>query len=171
MTTASGTDWGLGVEARARAILSAGAHAEAYYREAIRLCDRGGLLPDMARAHLLYGEWLRRQRRRVDARIELRRAHDLFEEMGMAAFADRARRELAATGERAQRRSEPEAARQLTAQEAQIARMARDGLSNQEIGSRLFISARTVKYHLAKVFSKLGIKSRSQLQVVLDVTE
>jgi DNA-binding CsgD family transcriptional regulator len=167
MTTASGTDWGLGVEARSRALLSAGADAEAFYRDAIRLCDRGRLLPDMARAHLLYGEWLRRQRRRVDARSELRRAYDLFDEMGMAAFADRARRELAATGERTQRRSEPEAARQLTAQEAQIARMARDGLSNQEIGSRLFISARTVKYHLAKVFSKLDVTSRSQLPTVL----
>ncbi|MFN3004254.1 ATP-binding protein [Mycolicibacterium wolinskyi] len=167
MTTPSATDWGLGVEARSRALLSEGDTAELLYREAIERCRRAGLRPDLARSHLLYGEWLRRQRRRVDARLELRCAHELFEEMGMTAFAERARGELAATGEKARRRAAPDTAGELTAQEAQIARLAREGLSNPEIGARLFISARTVQYHLAKVFAKLAIRSRSQLDDAL----
>ncbi|MDF2582117.1 MAG: regulatory protein LuxR [Mycobacterium sp.] len=166
MTTPSGTDWGLAVEARSRALLSDGAVAEVLYRDAVRLSERAGLRPDLARSHLLYGEWLRRQRRRIDARAQLRHALDLFDDLGMSAFAERARRELAATGEKARRRKLP-ASTELTAQEAQIARLAREGLSNPEIGARLFISARTVQYHLAKVFTKLGIRSRSQLDAAL----
>jgi len=122
---------------------------------------------DLARAHLLYGEWLRRERRRTDARAQLRIAHDMLESMGMEAFADRARRELHATGETARKRTIDTGAVQLTAQEAQIARMARDGLSNPEIGVRMFISARTVQYHLHKVFTKLGISSRRNLRDAL----
>jgi DNA-binding CsgD family transcriptional regulator len=121
---------------------------------------------DLARAHLLYGEWLRRQRRRCDAREQLRTAHGMLEEMGAEAFAERARRELRATGETARKRT-VETRSELTVQEAQIARLARDGLSNPEIGTRLFISAHTVQYHLRKVFAKLGITSRSQLDRVL----
>lgn len=167
MTTPSDTDWSLGVETRARALLADDGAAEDLYRRAIGHFRAAGLRPDLARAHLLYGEWLRRQRRRVDARAELRAAHDLFGSIGMEMFAERARRELAATGEKARRRAVPETAGELTAQEAQIARLAREGLSNPEIGARLFISARTVQYHLAKVFTKLGIRSRSQLDDVL----
>jgi DNA-binding NarL/FixJ family response regulator len=121
---------------------------------------------ELARSHLLYGEWLRRQRRRLDARDQLGTAHDLLEAMGVEAFADRARRELRATGETARKRT-AETSGELTAQEAVIARLAREGLSNPEIGTRLFISARTVQYHLGKVFAKLGISSRSQLRRVL----
>jgi len=120
----------------------------------------------LARAHLLYGEWLRRQRRRIDARAQLRTAHDLLEGMGIEAFAERARRELEATGETARKRT-VETREELTAQEAVIARLAREGLSNPEIGSRLFISARTVQSHLGKVFAKLAISSRGQLDQVL----
>jgi DNA-binding CsgD family transcriptional regulator len=126
------------------------------------------LRPDLGRAQLLYGEWLRRQRRRVDARTQLREAHALFESIGMAAFAQRAERELLATGEHARRRTVAASSpAELTAQEAQIARLARDGMSNPEIGTRLFISARTVQYHLGKVFTKLGVESRSQLATAL----
>jgi DNA-binding CsgD family transcriptional regulator len=121
---------------------------------------------DLARAHLLYGEWLRRRRRRSDARQQLRTAHALLEGIGAAAFAERARRELRATGERVRRRTVA-AGGELTAQEAQVARLAREGLSNPEIGVRLFISAHTVQYHLRKVFAKLGVTSRSQLDRVL----
>ncbi len=167
MTTPSGTDWGLGVEARSRALVSDGDAAERLYRAAVGHLGRAGLRPDLGRAHLLYGEWLRRQRRRVDARTQLRTAHQLFESIGMAAFAERARRELLATGEKARQRTAAPVHVALTAQEAQIARLAREGLSNPEIGSRLFISARTVQYHLGKVFSKLDIKSRSQLERAL----
>ena len=122
---------------------------------------------DLARAHLVYGEWLRRERRRVDARAELRIALEMLESMGMEAFAERARRELRATGETARKRTVVTSDQGLTAQEWQVARMAREGLSNPEIGARLFISARTVQYHLRKVFTKLGINSRSQLDRVL----
>jgi DNA-binding CsgD family transcriptional regulator len=122
---------------------------------------------ELARARLLYGEWLRRERRRTAARTQLRTAHEMFEAMGMNAFADRARRELKATGDSTQEATRPSDDRQLTAQEAQVARLARDGLSNSEIGARLFISARTVQYHLSKVFAKLGIASRGQLDRVL----
>jgi len=121
---------------------------------------------DLARTHLLYGEWLRRQRRRMDARDELRTAYEMFSEFGMEAFADRARVELLATGERARKRT-VETRDDLTPQEAEIARLARDGLSNREIGARLFISKHTVEYHLRKVFAKLGVSSRTKLAEVL----
>jgi len=167
VTSVTGTDWALGVEARSRALLSEGDPAEHLYREAIERLGRIRVRAELARAHLLYGEWLRRQRRRIDARAQLRTAHDMLETMGMEAFADRARRELLATGETARKRTVPTADRKLTVQEAQIARMARDGLSNPEIGARLFISVRTVQYHLHKVFTKLGIESRGHLGRVL----
>ena len=167
MTSASGTDWALGIEARSRALLSGGDTAERLYLESIDRLGRTRIRADLARAHLLYGEWLRRERRRVEARAQLRIAHDMLDTMGMEAFAERARRELQATGETARKRSVATGDEQLTAQEAQIARMARDGLSNPEIGARMFISARTVQYHLRKVFTKLGIESRSQLDRVL----
>jgi DNA-binding NarL/FixJ family response regulator len=121
---------------------------------------------ELARAHLLYGEWLRRERRRLEAREQLRTAHEMLATMGVEAFAERARRELLATGERVRKRT-VETRDALTAQETQIARLARDGLSNPEIGTRLFISPRTVKYHLNKVFTKLDIRSRNQLDRVL----
>jgi DNA-binding CsgD family transcriptional regulator len=165
-TAVTPTDWSLGIEARVRAFLSEGEAAEGLYRESIARLGRTRVRAELARSHLLYGEWLRRERRRVDAREQLRTAHGMLEAMGAGAFAGRAGRELAATGETARKRT-VEASGQLTAQEAQIARLARDGLSNPEIGVRLFISARTVKYHLAKVFAKLGISSRSQLDRVL----
>src|SRR6185437_15931957 len=168
------TEWALGIEARIRALLSEGEDAESCYQESIGRLGRTRLRPELARAHLLYGEWLRRGNRRVDARKQLRTAHDLLDAIGMEAFAGRARRELLATGETVRKRSgEPgpahpgQPADALTAQEAQVARLARDGLSNPEIGTRLFISARTVQYHLRKVFTKLGISSRSQLYRVL----
>ena len=163
MTSASGTDWALGVEARSRALLSDGAEAERLYREAIERLDRTCVRTELARARLLYGEWLRRDRRRIDARVQLRTAHDMFDAMGMEAFAERARRELQATGETARARTAGTTGPQLTPQEAQVARLARDGLTNPEIGARLFISVKTVQYHLSKVFTKLGISSRSQL--------
>jgi DNA-binding CsgD family transcriptional regulator len=162
-TTPSATDWGLGVEARSRALLSEGDAAERLYLESIEHLSRTRVRAELARAHLLYGEWLRRERRRVDARAQLRIAHEMLDAMGMEAFSERARRELEATGETARKRTAATADQELTAQEAQIARMARDGLSNPEIGARMFISARTVQYHLRKVFSKHGINSRSQL--------
>jgi DNA-binding CsgD family transcriptional regulator len=167
MASAGGTDWGLGIRARSRALISEGETAERQYRESIARLGRTRLRIDLARAHLLYGEWLRRERRRLDAREQLRAAHDMLEAMGLAAFAERARRELRATGATARKRTLPARHEELTAQEAQIARLARDRLSNPEIGSRLFISAHTVQYHLRKVFSKLGITSRSQLDRVL----
>ena len=166
VTTAAGTEWGLGIQARSRALLREGAPAEELYREAIDRLGRTRLRSELARAHLLYGEWLRRERRRVDARDELRTAHDMLVEIGMEAFAERARRELVSTGEKVRKRSD-ETRYQLTAQEEQIARLARDGLSNPEIGSQLFISARTVEWHMRKVFAKLGISSRMQLWVAL----
>jgi DNA-binding CsgD family transcriptional regulator len=166
-TTPSGTDWARGVEARSRALLSDGDTAERLYLESIERLAHTRMRVDLARAHLMYGEWLRRQRRRTDARAQLRIAHDMLESMGMEAFAERARRELQATGEAARKRTIANGDEHLTAQEAQIARMARDGLSNPEIGVRMFISGRTVQYHLRKVFTKLGIESRSQLDRVL----
>jgi DNA-binding CsgD family transcriptional regulator len=167
MADASGTDWVRGVEARSRALLSDGEAAERRYLAAIEHLVRTQMSADLARAHLLYGEWLRRERRRADARVQLEIAHRMLETMGMEAFAERARRELQATGATARRRTFAADTEQLTAQETQIARLARDGLSNREIGSRLFLSARTVQYHLRKVFAKLGISSRSQLESVL----
>jgi ATP/maltotriose-dependent transcriptional regulator MalT len=165
-TRASGSDWGLGIEARSRALLSEGVAAEGLYREAIGRLGRTRMRPDLARARLLYGEWLRRQNRRLDAREQLRTAHQMFDGIGMEAFAQRAERELLATGERARKRTVA-TMNQLTPQELQIAQMAREGLSNPEIGARLFISRRTVKYHLQKVFAKLEIRSRSELDRVL----
>ncbi|MBO0824781.1 MAG: hypothetical protein J2P27_13115, partial [Actinobacteria bacterium] len=167
-TRAGGTDLGLGIEARSRALVSEGAAAEGHYRDAIGRLGRTLRRPDLARAHLLYGEWLRRERRRNEAREQLRAAHGMLEEMGMEAFAERARRELTAVGETVRKRpARPPSGNQpsepLTPQEAQVARLARDGLSNPEIGARLFISTRTVQYHLSKVFTKLGISSRGQL--------
>ncbi|QRP50424.1 LuxR family transcriptional regulator [Amycolatopsis sp. FDAARGOS 1241] len=163
---AAGTDWALGVAARAGALLADGAGADRLYQESITRLGRTRMRTELARAHLLYGEWLRRERRRLEARRQLRIAHEMLETMGMAAFAERAGRELAATGETARKRTVP-VTNVLTAQETQIARLARDGLSNPEIGSRLYISSRTVQYHLRKVFSKLGISSRRQLDQVL----
>jgi ATP/maltotriose-dependent transcriptional regulator MalT len=160
------TEWALGMEALVRALLSEDAAADSLYRESIAHLGRTRVRAELARARLLYGEWLRRQRRRVDAREQLSTAHDMLAAMGIQAFADRARRELAATGETARKRA-IETSSELTAQETQVARLARDGLSNPEIGARLFISARTVQYHLGKVFTKLTISSRSQLGHVL----
>jgi ATP/maltotriose-dependent transcriptional regulator MalT len=165
-TRPSGTDWGLGIEARSRALLNDGQEAERLYREAIDRLGRGGIRAELARAHLLFGEWLRRERRRVEAREHLRIAHEMLSTMGADAFAERAARELLATGERARKRVS-DTRDELTAQEAQIARLACDGLSNPEIGSRLFISPRTVEYHLHKVFGKLDIGSRQDLQCAL----
>jgi DNA-binding CsgD family transcriptional regulator len=165
-TRAGDTDWGLGLEARSRALLIDGDAADSLYREAIERLGRTRDRLQLARAHLLYGEWLRRERRRVDAREHLRTALEMFTSMGTHAFAGRAERELVATGERVRRRS-VETRDELTAQEAQIARLARDGLSNAAIGARLFISQHTVAYHLRKVFSKLDITSRNQLGQVL----
>jgi DNA-binding CsgD family transcriptional regulator len=165
-TRAAPTEWALGIQARVRALLSEGGAAERHYLESIAHLGQTHVRVQLARAHLLYGEWLRRQRRRVDAREQLRTAHDLLDAMGIEAFAERARRELLATGETARKRT-AETRDDLTAQEAQIARLARDGLSNPEIGIRLFISPRTVQYHLRKVFLKLGIRSRTELDRVL----
>ena len=162
MTGASGTDWGLGIRARSRALLSEGEAAERLYRESITRLGRTRLRVDLARAHLLYGEWLRQQRRRRDAREHLRTAHDMLDAMGMAAFAERARRELQATGAGPRPRG-PGAAQVLTPQEEQIARMAAGHLTNREIAARLLVSASTVEYHLRKIFRKLGVTSRTQL--------
>jgi len=160
------TDWALGIEARSRALLSTGDIAERGFREALGHLGRARVHGELARAHLLYGEWLRRANRRADARGELTRAHEMFTDMGMDGFAERGRRELLATGATVRQRT-ADATEQLTEQEALIARLARDGLSNPEIGAQLFISARTVEWHLRKVFTKLEISSRLQLQRAL----
>jgi len=165
-TRAGDTDWGLGLEARSRALLTDGDAADGLFREAIERLGRTRNRLQLARTHLLYGEWLRRERRRLDAREQLRTALEMFTSMGTEAFAGRAERELLATGERVRRHS-VETRDELTTQEAQIARLASDGLSNAAIGARLFISQHTVAYHLRKVFSKLGITSRNQLAAAL----
>jgi len=170
MTRASGTNWALGLEARSRALLSEHDAAERLYREAIERLGRTRVRGDRARAHLLYGEWLRREGRRVDAREQLRTAHRMFTDIGMEAFGDRAGREVLATGG-ALRKRRTETRDELTAQESQIARLARDGLSNPEIGTRLFLSPRTVEWHLRKVFAKLGIRSRRGLADALPASE
>jgi DNA-binding CsgD family transcriptional regulator len=165
-TRPAGTDWALGIEARSRALLHGGAQAEVAYREAIECLARTRVVVHLARAHLLYGEWLRREHRRVDARDQLRRAHDMFSRIGAEAFAERARRELLATGETVRKRT-VETVNELTAQEAYVARLARDGRTNPEIGAQMFISPRTVEWHLSKVFTKLGIGSRRELRATL----
>jgi DNA-binding CsgD family transcriptional regulator len=165
-TDVAPTDWALGIAARSRAIQSDGEVSDRGYQEAIERLGRTRLRPELARSHLLYGEWLRRENRRADARAQLRAAHELFTAIGMEAFAERARGELLATGGRVRRRT-VETRDELTAQEWQIARLARDGLSNPEIGARLFLSPRTVEWHLRKVFSKLGIRSRRELATAL----
>jgi DNA-binding CsgD family transcriptional regulator len=162
ITTASGTDWALGIRARSRALLSLGDAADRLYEEAIDRLARTRVRVELARAHLLYGEWLRRERRRLDARKQLREAHEVFQQFGAEAFAERARVELKATGERARKRG-PDTRDELTPQETQIARLAAEGQTNQEIAAQLFISASTVDYHLRKAFRKLGVKSRTQL--------
>jgi DNA-binding CsgD family transcriptional regulator/tetratricopeptide (TPR) repeat protein len=165
-TQPCGTDDALGIEARCRALLSDSGIAEEPYRESIDRLSRTQLRPELARAHLLYGEWLRREGRRFDAREQLRTAYDMFVAIGMEAFAERARRELITTGEKMRTRSN-RTRDELTPQEEQIARLARDGLSNPEIGAQLFLSARTVEWHLGKVFTKLGISSRRELRDAL----
>jgi DNA-binding CsgD family transcriptional regulator len=161
-TQAAGTDLALGIEARSRALLSDGEPAERLYREAIQRLGGTRTRTALVRVHLLYGEWLRREKRRADARAQLRTAYEGLTAMGLEAFAGRARRELVATGETVRKRTV--ATRyDLTAQEVQIARLAGDGLTNPEIGAQLFLSARTVEWHLRKVFSKLGVSSRREL--------
>jgi DNA-binding CsgD family transcriptional regulator len=163
ITVAAGTDWALGVRARSLALLNG---SEDLYRAAITYLGESRAQVDLARAYLLYGEWLRRENRRVDARTQLRRAHDMLSALGAAGFAERARRELLATGETVRRRTVG-ADKDLTPQELQIAVRAADGKTNSEIGAELFLSARTVEWHLRKVFAKLAITSRRQLQHAL----
>jgi ATP/maltotriose-dependent transcriptional regulator MalT len=165
-TQPCGTDFAQGIEARCRALLSDGVAADELYREAIDRLSRTLLRPELARAHLLYGEWLRRENRRLDAREQLRTAHDMLAAIGMEAFAERARRELLATGETV-RKHTVGTVTTMTAQEAYIARLARDGRTNPEIGAQLFLSARTVEWHLRKIFTKLGIGSRRELHAAL----
>jgi DNA-binding CsgD family transcriptional regulator len=167
MATATASDWALGVEARSRALLADDDDAEHFYREAIEHLGRTRMRAELARAHLLYGEWLRRQRRPGNAREQLRTALDMLEAMGMEGFSERARRELRATGETRARKGSLSSQSELTVQEAQVAKLAREGLSNPEIGARLYISSRTAEYHLSKVFTKLNITSRIQLEHVL----
>jgi DNA-binding CsgD family transcriptional regulator len=169
-TRAAGTDWALGVAARSRALLSDGPAAEPLYCEAIERLERSRIPVHLARAHLVYGEWLRREHRRVDARDQLRAAHEMFASMGAEAFAERARRELLATGETVRKRT-VESRDILTAQEAQVALLVAEGHTNPEIGGQLFISPRTVEYHLRKVFTKLGISSRREVRGALRASE
>jgi DNA-binding CsgD family transcriptional regulator len=162
------TDWAQGILRRSQALLSDEIAAERLYREAVERLGRTKLRPELARAHLLYGEWLRRQSRRVDAREHLRTAFDMFVSIGMDAFAERARRELLATGEKVQKRTVDQAViDDLTPQERQIALLVREGLSNPEVGAQLFLSPRTVEWHLGKIFTKLSITSRRQLRDAL----
>jgi len=160
------TEWALGIEARVRALLSVGADADRYYTESIEHLARTSVRAQLARSHLLYGEWLSRENRRLDARAQLRAAHDMLADMGAEAFAERARRELLATGETVRRRTVQKVG-ELTDQEAHIARLAVDGRTNSEIGAQLFLSARTVEWHLRKVYTKLGVGSRRELPLAL----
>jgi DNA-binding CsgD family transcriptional regulator len=162
-TLACRSDWAVGIRARCRALVSEGDDAEFFYREALERLGRIDVHLELARAHLLYGEWLRRTGRRIDARRELRLAHEIFVDMGVDGFAERARRELVATGETVRKRS-VETPTQLTPQETEISRFAAAGYSNAEIGEKLFINRRTVEWHLSKVYMKLGIHSRRQLR-------
>jgi DNA-binding CsgD family transcriptional regulator len=164
-TQATRTEWALGIEARSRALLNTGTSAAELYYEAIDRLGRSRMAPELARAHLLCGEWLRRENRRIDAREQLRLAYDMLSEMGVLAFAERARRELIATGEKAPKRR-AETRDDLTAQEAQIAELARQGYSNPEIGAQLFLSPRTIEWHMRKIFAKLEISSRKELDDV-----
>jgi DNA-binding CsgD family transcriptional regulator len=166
-TSVSGTNWALGIQQRTQALLSRGREAEELYRESISRFGRTRLRVELARAHLLYGEWLRQQRRDAEAREQLRIAHTMFAASAATAFAERASRELKAAGGALHKRVDATRNDELTAQEIRIAGMARDGLSNPEIAARLFVSAHTVQYHLRKVFIKLGVTSRSQLENVL----
>ncbi len=165
-TQAGGTDWALGIEARSRALVSEDGSAESLYREAIERLARTRVRVELARAQLLYGEWLRRAGRRVDAREQLHAAHELFARIGAEGFAERARRELLATGETVRKRS-VDTRDELTPQESQIARLASAGRTNPEIGAELFLSHRTVEWHLRKVFTKLDISSRKELRAAL----
>jgi DNA-binding CsgD family transcriptional regulator len=169
-TRASGTDWALGIEAYSRALLSDRRDAEPLYREAVERLDCSRGVIHATRARLLYGEWLRRENRRAEAREQLRLAYERFSRIGANAFAERARGELLATGETIRKRP-VDARDDLTPQETQIAQLARDGLSNADIAARRFLSPRTVEYHLHKVFSKLGIRSRHELSRVLPSSE
>ena len=162
MTAIEGSDWAKGLEARSRALVSKGQEAEQRYAEAVERLGRTPLRPELARAHLLYGEWLRRENRRLDARHQLHAAYHLLDAIGADAFAERARRELLATGEKVRKR-EVDTYGQLTPQEEHIVRLARDGRTNPEIAAELFLSTRTVEWHLRKVFAKLGITSRRDL--------
>jgi DNA-binding CsgD family transcriptional regulator len=169
-TAFTGTDSALGDPGSFRALVSEGVIAERLYREVIERLGRTRLRPELARAHLLYGEWLRRENRRIDARERLRAAYEMLVAIGMEAFAERARGELQASGEKVRKRT-VETRDDLTAQERQIAQLARDGLSNSEIGARLFLSPRTVEWHLHNVFAKLGIRSRRELSSALPNSE
>jgi DNA-binding CsgD family transcriptional regulator len=165
-TRFASTEWALGLENRSAALLSAdAADSERHYQAAIEHLTRARTRPDLARAHLVFGEWLRRENRRIEAREQLRAAHELFDEMGISGFAARAQRELAATGETARKRVD-ETRADLTPQEAQIARLASEGLTNPQIGARLFLSPRTVEWHLRRTYPKLGISSRRELHTV-----
>jgi ATP/maltotriose-dependent transcriptional regulator MalT len=169
-TAATATEWASGIEARIRALASEGDQADQLYRESIALLGQTRLRAQLARGHLLYGEWLRRARRRVEARNQLSIAHDMLAAMGLEGFAQRARRELQATGATA-RKHGTTTSEQLTPREHHIARLASQGLSNPDIGGQLFLSARTVEWHLRKVFTKLGISSRVQLRAALTLDD
>jgi DNA-binding CsgD family transcriptional regulator len=166
LAAASGSNWARGAAARSRALVSGARAAEEGYREAVELPGSTRMATHLARAHLVYGEWLRREKRRTEARDQLRSAFDAFTSMGAEAFAERARRELLATGETARKRSD-DTRTDLTPQEEEVAQLAREGRTNQEIAAQLFIGRRTVEWHLRKVFAKLDISSRLELDQAL----